>query len=233
MSQLWEAAGVGHRITHEDDLPEPEELIVVTEALRDGAASGGASHGAALAADFARRFGAGLRGLFERIDFEAQGVGDCPDPCGCIERGSEDTFIGRDLRGVAIARDDVKVECNHDADGPLVEGAVHVYVNGVPWARRRDALDCGARVGEGEPSILIGGEPTPTHQRRVEDVLRPTALGPALSRRVRTDPVDAVEMGRQLAGVRGGRQKHRPFAGGPNIGRSLDNLGAVSALLSR
>jgi uncharacterized Zn-binding protein involved in type VI secretion len=134
--RVLEAAGVGHRITHDDDLPEPREIVLIALSLLQKPGEGGAA---------AARLGRTLA----RDDSD-------PDACGELERGSRNTFIGRERRAAALADDDVDVACDRDSDGPVVEGARHVWVNRKRWARRSDELDCGARVGEGEPTILLG-----------------------------------------------------------------------------
>jgi uncharacterized Zn-binding protein involved in type VI secretion len=145
---VFEAAGVGHRITHEDDLPEPKEVLPrvvehVAAAMAHG--DGGASLSAKLGAQDQQQGGE---------------AGDCPGPTGKIEEGSPDTFLGPSKRPAAVVDDDMVVPCEDCSDGPIVTGAAHVFVNGKPWARRMDPIDCGAYVGEGEPTVLIGGEPS-------------------------------------------------------------------------
>jgi uncharacterized Zn-binding protein involved in type VI secretion len=174
MVMLWEAAGVGHRITHEDDLPEPKELSIILVGQKFGI-DGGASFGAMLAGQLAK---------LQSQHFELKGgdPGSCPDPTGAIEAGSVDTFIGVDKRAAATANEDIVVDCDNDSDGPIIQGATSVFVNGLPFARRNDQLDCGARIGEGEPSILIGGEPSAVAGKSTSElIIGGKAFGPLLA----------------------------------------------------
>ncbi len=151
--EVLEAAGVGHRITHEDDLPEARELLYT--ALLWGAGAIASQHGDGALLGVLMAGAASQAGS----ESEVEDVGDrddCPDPTGAIEEGSVDTFIGPDRRPCALVDEDVEVPCENDSDGPIVQGAAHVWVNRKRLARRTDELDCGARIGEGEPTVLIG-----------------------------------------------------------------------------
>lgn len=159
MSQAFEAAAVGHRITHEGDLDEPRH--VETEATLELISTGETSPA---------KVGIGIGRSPQRIRvmtrtaeqkrLQGEHPGETPDPTGAIERGSLDVFVGAQRQPAAIVNPDIKVPCENHSDGPLLTGAANVMVNGVPWSRRFDQADCGAFVGEGEPTILIGGPPS-------------------------------------------------------------------------
>ncbi|MEZ4440446.1 MAG: PAAR domain-containing protein [Polyangiaceae bacterium] len=166
---VWEAAGVGHRITHEDDLPEP--VFVATKAAqsiaqqmgKDGSQGSQGVH-----------FAQGLAGHLQDLTVQGEGGTECPDPCGAIQLGSENTFIGPQKRMAATTNPDFAHDCSHHADGPVVEGAATTFVNRLPWGRRNDRLDCGARIGEGEPTIFVGGPPSQeAHQQTLTYVHKP------------------------------------------------------------
>lgn len=226
---LWEAAGVGHRITHEDDLPEPKELQVkLAKAQLVGLDLGSASAGSELGFHFSRP-------LAQQLQLDGDDPGEAPDPTGTIERGSVDTFIGVDLRAAAIAHEDIDVDCENDSDGPIAQGAMHVYVNRVPWARRNDELECGARIGEGEPTILIGGEPTPTAERTATDmVVDKRVLGAVYGSHPSFGSSHAAELGKRLSGASGARRSQQKMSG-TDIGAKLaqGQLDHVAMSLSR
>ena len=147
---VFEAAGVGHRITHEDDLPEAREVLpMVLEQIARPMALG--EGGPSMVAKLTTQ---------PMLQVEGEEAGECPDPTGTIEEGSPDTFMGMDKRAAAVVDEDMVVPCENCSDGPIATGAAHVFVNGKPWARRMDEIDCGAFVGEGEPTVLLGGEPS-------------------------------------------------------------------------
>lgn len=149
---VLEAAAVGHRITH-DDVPAPRQLLIV--AARWGAGEVAKQHGDAPL--LSALLGTAMSSLERALGRDDDGDrNECPDPCGTIEHGSENTFIGVDKRAAAIVDPEVEVPCDEDSDGPIAMGAAHVWVNAKRWARRSDELDCGARVGEGDPTIFIG-----------------------------------------------------------------------------
>jgi len=155
----FEAAAVGHRITHEGELDEPRH--VETSATLELVSAGKTSPA---------RLGIGIGRSSQRIralartpeqrKVQGERPGEAPDPTGAIEKGSLDVFIGPQRQPAAIVHSDAKIPCQNHSDGPLVTGAVNVMVNGVPWSRRMDEASCGALVGEGEPTILVGGAPS-------------------------------------------------------------------------
>jgi hypothetical protein len=58
---------------------------------------------------------------------------------------------------VALA-DFEKVPCDKHNDKPIRQGSEDVWINGLPVARRTDETACGAHVGEGEPTVLVGAQ---------------------------------------------------------------------------
>jgi uncharacterized Zn-binding protein involved in type VI secretion len=156
-SEVWEAAGVGHRITHEDDLPPPVGVLPIVLKKDHAEAVTKPGMGASLSAKLSKSL-ASL--VMHEMQVEGEPAEDCPDACGVIELGSEDTFLGPDQRMAATANPELDQDCNWHVDGPIIQGAATVFVNRLPWARRNDELDCGARVGEGEPTVFVGGPPT-------------------------------------------------------------------------
>ncbi len=148
--RVFEAARVGHRITHEDDLPPPKEVLPqVLEHVAKKLAEG--KSGAEMSVHY---------GTLQTFRVEGEDAGECPDPTGEIEEGSPDTFVGPEAMAAAVVDEDMVVPCENCDDGPLITGAAHVFVNNTPWVRRMDQVDCGAYVGEGEPTVLLGGEPS-------------------------------------------------------------------------
>ncbi len=193
-AEVLEAAGVGHRITHED-LPPPR--TVAAAAIRALSVSPRQS-GAVVATRVGRTVT--VHGLGE---LEGEDPGEAPDPCGVIEEGSPDTFIGRDRRPVAAANQDIVVPCEDHADGPIITGALTVFVNGKPLARRSDELDCGAFIGEGEPTVLVGASRTEATERRSRGSYgRTRGLGPLVGQEMqRTHPGVGPRLGRSLSGA--------------------------------
>jgi len=132
---------------------------------------------------------------------------ECPDPCGVIEKGSIDTFIGPEKLGAAVVDEDAPVPCENHSDGPIIKGAAHVWVNHLRWARRTDELDCGALVGEGIPTVLIGA-PSETAERRdptdTGSWLEQTVLGALASsgRFGRLEASFGAQLGAVCAGAR-------------------------------
>lgn len=157
MTEVWEAAGVGHRVTHEGDLPPPVGVIIQVIKPDVGGVASQDGQGASLAAKISASLDNQLN---HALQTEGEPAGDCPDPCGAIERGSENTFVGPARRPAAMADEELDHDCSWHPNGPLVQGARFVFVNSLPWSRRNDELDCGARVGEGEPTVFIGGPPS-------------------------------------------------------------------------
>jgi uncharacterized Zn-binding protein involved in type VI secretion len=196
-TEVWEAAGVGHRITHEDDLPPP--LGVVAQVIKPdlGGIASQDGQGPSLAA----KISASLANQVQHeLQIEGEPGGDCPDPCGQLELGSENTFVGPAQRPAAIADEEMDHDCNWHADGPVLTGARFVFVNGLPWARRNDELDCGARIGEGEPTVFIGGPPSETTEvQHPAAVLHPSGslLGAS---KLATNAELAGKVGAALAG---------------------------------
>ena len=215
--ELWEAAGVGHRVTHEDDLPEPLNLASQGIRLDHGGLltpnGGGGSVSAKLSASLANE-------IAHALQLEGDPPGDCPDPCGVIERGSPNTFVGPQKRMAAIADDELDQDCNWHADGPVVQGARFVLVNGLPWARRNDELDCGARLGEGEPTVLIGGPSTPGGEPVQPSAILDPHFGAALlgGDAVPIDGSLAGKLGAAIAGGELGGPKAVGKVTGPGVG---------------
>jgi uncharacterized Zn-binding protein involved in type VI secretion len=185
-----EAAGVGHRITHEDDLPKPRAILAaLVEELGNTLAPPERRAGVVSA-----QLGRAMSRLERAIDVE-DADHECPDPCGELERGSPNTFIGKDKRAASLADDEVDIACENDSDGPIITGAHAVWVNSKRWARRTDELDCGARVGEGERTVLIGG-PAAKSSRTPSSVIDALLTGLELTTRG-LDPAWASTRGRR------------------------------------
>ncbi|MBI4701652.1 MAG: PAAR domain-containing protein [Deltaproteobacteria bacterium] len=244
-----EVAAVGYRVTHDDDLPDPREMVA--QALLLGASELGKKDGRA-----GMLAGVVASALSQSSARAEEGDGDyespeCPSPSGKIAKGSADTFVGRDKRPVAVA-DGFKIECRRHRDKPIRMGAAHVWVGGLPVARRTDETKCGAYVGEGEATVFVGAD-TQTRAERDPPAAQDFLLG-ALSAvlqgsgRLGRDPMEqAVRLGRQLL-LRGGklgerlpeelRDKLGPGLAlaqmlGPEVGQMLGGgkLGGIAALL--
>jgi len=159
-----EAAGVGHRITHDDDLDEPRELTPLERLLRllkQGTAARG--QGGVASAIWSQQQ-ARRRPPAGREKDEPPPDNPCPSPCGSIVRGSEDTFVGREIRAAALV-DHEPVDCDRHRDKPVATGSATVWVNNHPWARRMDETECGALIGEGEPTVWLPLLPTIDEKR--------------------------------------------------------------------
>ncbi len=171
MSGACEAAGVGHRISHDDDLPPPRERLAQAVELVGQTLAAGAEHCGIVGA---------LLGEAMACESKEAEPNECPSPTGAIAKGSSNAFIGPDRRAVALAEHE-PVGCEDCDDGPILQGCSHVWVNGMRWARRTDPLDCGALVGEGEPTIWIGARPGEQPPPRPQAPLLPALLGQKLA----------------------------------------------------
>ena len=99
------------------------------------------------------------------------------------------------------------VPCEDHSDGPIVMGAAHVWVNKLRWARRTDELDCGALVGEGLPTVLIGAAAEKAERREPIDAgswMEQTVMGVLASsgRFGRLEPSFGAQLGAVCAGAR-------------------------------
>jgi uncharacterized Zn-binding protein involved in type VI secretion len=222
--EVLEAAGVGHRITHEDDLPDPRRLAAAVVRWLSDEGGKSKNRGAALAARVGRHAAQELA-----AELEGEDPGDAPDPTGALEQGSENTFLGKDRRPIATAHEEHDIPCEDCEDGPLATGAAHVFVNGKPIARRSDELDCGALVGEGERTVMIGSERIERTDRRPRNL-----PGTMLTQ------LGGPRYGRLLAGgfeeLARRDKRVRDFAAtGAEIGEALsrEDVAGVVALLSR
>jgi uncharacterized Zn-binding protein involved in type VI secretion len=217
---VLEMAGVGHRITHEDDLPPPRGITAVAVQMLSVQPR---PPGGRASAQLGRTFTVQSMG-----ELDGEDPGEAPDPTGVIEKGSVDTFIGRDMRPVAIADEEIEVPCENDSDGPILTGAKTVFVNGMPVVRRTDELDCGAYVGEGEPTVLVTSERTERVKRRPEasPITRGPVGGSLFGRDMQTmQNHSPAEISRTLAGARDltrTRRRGTARAGqGTRVGRQL------------
>lgn len=230
-ADVLEAAGVGHRITHEDDLPPPRTITAV--AVQTLTVQPRQS-GAVMATRVGRTITVQSLG-----ELEGEDPGEAPDPCGVIELGSPDTFIGRDMRPVATADEEMEIPCEDHSDGPILTGALTVFVNGKPIARRTDELDCGAFIGEGEPTVLVGGASTERTERRPEGRYgRTGGLGPLLGREMyRMHEGVGPKLGRATAGGEDVRVRPRREAvrtpPGVSVGRLLTRPDRTTARVTK
>ena len=224
--EVLEVAGVGHRITHEDDLPKPRTVagLAVTDVGRRPRGSG-----ARRGADVGRA-----------ITLEGEDPGEAPDPCGELEVGSPNTFVGKEKRPVVTADKEIEIACENDSDGPMMTGALTVYVNGKPIVRRTDELDCGAFVGEGEPTVLVGAARQESRELRPNErpLGRTRPRGPDVARQMQRRTMnDGPHRGRAITGdSERRRRRRRPPSGGVGIGRALadrDPVGILRALFGR
>lgn len=221
MSVAFEAAGVGHRITHDGLEPAIERMqgpaLSKKLALKGSMPSGGVLGVVLMKADMA---------------LEKQGASAaCPGPTGAIARGSPDVFLGPGKRAAARLDGETKVACDDHADGPLVTGAATVVVNGSPLARRTDALDCGALVGEGESTILVGGPATDAPTKKKP----PLGAGGALLALMgaETAPSLGPALGKVLARAAPSAPKAMsPTAAGYGQLVAHDEIGALGQILS-
>jgi RHS repeat-associated protein len=74
---------------------------------------------------------------------------------GQISSASPNVFTNS--RGAAYVSVSTTV-CSHHNPLPLVaEGSSSVFINGLPAARKQDAITCGARIDDGSHNVFIGG----------------------------------------------------------------------------
>ncbi|MBI4954316.1 MAG: PAAR domain-containing protein [Myxococcales bacterium] len=200
MSGALEVAAVGDRITHAFSLPDAKSLLATAVSLGQKAFSKKGGKDAVCAA----LVGKAVTELGGRA---LDAIGDkprCPNPSGAIEDGSPDTFVGPAARPVALA-DQAKVSCRRHKDKPIRQGSASVWVNSRPLARRTDETKCGARIGEGEPTVFAGKD--------TQDCMPAEGTLPAwlksgigavveiVSHKGKLDLVAAVEIGASLAGL--------------------------------
>ena len=147
-----ELAGVGHRITHSSRLADPRQLTVMAVKLGTEQLCRAEHQGPIVSA----MAGVALSKAVEWVLKDDGGSSpDCPSPCGEIQQGSPDTFLGKSSRQVAVV-DQYEVSCHKHRDKPIRQGSADVWVNAAPVARRTDETRCGAHVGEGEPTVFVG-----------------------------------------------------------------------------
>jgi uncharacterized Zn-binding protein involved in type VI secretion len=154
-----EVAAVGHRITHEDDLPDPREIALIAARLGTNELCKRQKNGLLLSVVLGMAIGKAQEELDEakKKDADKQQENECPDPCGVIELGSENVFVGREQLMVAMVEHE-KVPCEDHSDKPIRMGSPDVFVNKKPIARRTDETACGAFIGEGEATVFIGAQ---------------------------------------------------------------------------
>jgi uncharacterized Zn-binding protein involved in type VI secretion len=150
-----ELAGVGHRVTHEDDLPEARQIAVFAARLAASELCRRNDQGPVVSMLAGRVVGEAAERVWESTADDEQH--ECPDPCGAVEVGSPHTLVGPEGRAVALV-DFGDVPCERHADEPIRQGSPDVLVDGKPVARRTDETECGAYVGEGEPTVLVGAQ---------------------------------------------------------------------------
>ena len=174
-----QAAGVGHRITHDDDLPEALEIATRTLAHAERSLQSNRRTDPKLALSIGAAL-AWLRHRGKKTKLSSEDAPDgsqnsasreeqtCPSPCGQVEKGSENTFIGLERRAVALVGHEGP-PCDNHGEDPIRKGSANVWVNGKRLARRTDETECGALIGEGEPTVWIGAETEAEGERTVGD----------------------------------------------------------------
>jgi uncharacterized Zn-binding protein involved in type VI secretion len=73
-----------------------------------------------------------------------------------IAPGSPNTFIGSDAKKAARAIVD-QVLCADHKMAPIATGALDVYINMQPAARKTDKTACDGKICEGHPDVFFGG----------------------------------------------------------------------------
>lgn len=71
--------------------------------------------------------------------------------------GSPNTFIGDDRRKAARAIIDQVACTDHPPLKPIATGALHVYINNSPAARKTDKTICDGKIAEGHADVFFGG----------------------------------------------------------------------------
>lgn len=213
-------AGVGHRITHEGDIPEAVEIAERTlrhaehtlERGRRPDAKLALAIGAALAVF--KKLGGGAK-TGESDDAEKP----CPDPCGAIEAGSPNTFLGKQRRAVALSADKGLPCADHD-DDPIREGSANVWINGKRAARRTDETECGAQIGEGDNTVWLGAETAKDGERKIADKVE-LFLQNMIGDLVSGKPMNSALAAQHLADAISGPKKSPSSAGGGASGAAL------------
>jgi uncharacterized Zn-binding protein involved in type VI secretion len=222
-----QAAGIGHRITHEDDLPEAVEFAKRSLAHAERNLESGRRTDPKLAL----AIGAALAMLNKVTTGTADGDDkteeqECPDPCGAIEKGSENTFMGRERRGVALVGGE-GTPCEDHDDDPIREGSANVWVNGKRIARRSDETECGAQIGEGEHTVWIGAETAKQGERTIGDKVEQflqAMIGDLISGKRDGGTLAAQHLADALGGSK--------LAGSKNVGRGASGAALGDQLAS-
>jgi uncharacterized Zn-binding protein involved in type VI secretion len=152
--KVLEAAAVGHRITH-GKVEDARDMVATAATVGAGLALVGEEPELAAAL-------LGVAILAAAIDGEAP---RSRSSSGEVKEGSEDTFIGKERRAAALVGLG-KVPCKRCVDEEIEQGSPTVLVNGKPLARRMDEVGCGAKIGEGEKTVLVGADPPKKKERR-------------------------------------------------------------------
>lgn len=77
------------------------------------------------------------------------------NPSGTLGSASPDVFVNR--LGAACTTMSLAI-CDKHNPAPLVaEGSGSVFINGLPAARKDDAITCGAKIDDGSHDVFIGG----------------------------------------------------------------------------
>lgn len=78
-------------------------------------------------------------------------------PSRVTDMGSPNVFANG--KGAHRVTDSWETHCNDVGDcheGDTVSGSGSVFVNGLPWARVGDSIDCGDSISTGSPDVMVG-----------------------------------------------------------------------------
>lgn len=143
-------------------LTDPIAHTCALEGFLVGAVIGIALIAAVAFATFTCGFGVALlAGLAAGIGATAiLGLGEAigrmfSNPSGTLGSASPDVFVNR--LGAACTTMSTAI-CDKHNPAPLVaEGSGSVFINGLPAARKDDAITCGAKIDDGSHDVFIGG----------------------------------------------------------------------------
>jgi uncharacterized Zn-binding protein involved in type VI secretion len=207
-------------------LTDPIAHTCALEGFLVGAVIGIALIAAVAFATFTCGFGVALlAGLAAGVGATAiLGLGEAigkmfSSPCGAISSASPNVFTNS--RGAACTTVS-SVACDQHNPLPLVaEGSGTVFINGVPAARKDDAITCGAKVDAGSANVFIGGGRVAylPVEDEVPAWLR-SAVGWAFALAGLVGGL-AGRLHRRLHGRRGGRPLCRHAGGGARDGRPV------------
>lgn len=151
MSVVLAAARQGDRHSHAAGISDREVgalLSVLTGGLVAAPGEGGLST-AVIGAGVASGGGGGAISTMDVIPYVITGA---------VAAGSPRTLLGAGGVGVALSMAE-PLDCRTHHDGPIRTGSATVTIDGFRVARVTDETKCGAKLCDGEKTVLVGGPP--------------------------------------------------------------------------